>query len=239
MIDLHCHLLPGVDDGASDIEVSLAMAKQTLADGVDFTIATPHINPGIYDNNIKTITQAASALLPAFKRAQIGLQFGIGAEVHLCPEIMFWAENNQLLFLGNYQGKQVLLLEFPHGHIPLGSEKLVRWLLANNILPMIAHPERNRDIWRDPRKLQPFIKLGCLVQITAGSLCGHFREESRKAAINLISEGYAHVVASDGHNIDKRPATLSPGVAVIEECFGSNIAKMMSYYTPREIVHTS
>ena len=236
MIDLHCHLLPGIDDGACDLEMSLAMAKQALDDGTEFMVATPHIHPGIYDNNIQGITKVAAAFLPVFKRAEIGMQLQIGAEVHLCPEIMQWAENKQLPFIGNYQGKKVLLLEFPHGHIPLGSEKLVKWLLTNNILPMIAHPERNRDIWRDPRKLQPFIKLGCLMQITAGSLSGHFREESRLTAISLIAEGYAHVIASDGHNIDRRPATLSLGVAIVKELSGNNRARMMSYHTPNEII---
>ena len=101
---------------------------------------------------------------------------------------------------------------------------------------MIAHPERNRDIWRDPRKLQPFIKLGCLLQITAGSLSGAFREASKKAAIDLVSEGYAHVIASDGHNTVQRPATLSLGVALIEKLVGSHQARMMSYHTPNEII---
>ena len=236
MIDLHCHLLPGIDDGARDIETTLAMAKQAVADGTEYIVATPHIHPGIYDNNIQNITQVTAGLAAELKQAGIELPLRAGAEVHLCPEIMHWAEKEQLPFVGNYQGKKVLLLEFPHGHIPLGTEKLVKWLLTNNILPMIAHPERNRDIWRDPRKLSPFIKLGCLMQITAGSLSGQFREESKKAAIHLISEGYAHVIASDGHNTDWRPATLSPGVAIIEKLFGSNRARMMSYHTPREII---
>lgn len=236
MIDLHCHLLPGIDDGASNIEMSLLMAQQALADGTKFLVATPHIHPGIYDNSIHDINKAASTLFPIFKNAEIGLQVKVGAEVHLCPEIMLWAEKNLLPFIGYYQRKKVLLLEFPHGHIPPGSEKLIKWLLANNILPMIAHPERNRDIWREPRKLQPFIKLGCLMQITAGSLTGHFRESSRNTAIALISEGYAHVIASDGHNIDRRPATLSSGVNIVKKLFGNNQAQMMSYHTPNEII---
>ncbi|MCE2595109.1 hypothetical protein K6Y31_09790 [Motilimonas cestriensis] len=232
MIDLHCHILPGIDDGAANVATSLAMLAMAKQDGITHSVMTPHIEPGRFDNDIASIKAAADKLTQESNH----FSFSLAAEVRLDPQIMIWAKQGQLPFIGQYQGKSVLLLEFPHAHIPPGSDNLTAWLLSNNILPMIAHPERNRAIWDQPSKLQPFINQGCLMQITAGSLLGVFGERSLARAKALLLEGTASVIASDAHNLSNRPPVLSGAYQQAKAWLGEVAATKLVLDTPAEMI---
>ena len=188
MIDVHCHILPGIDDGASDLTESLALLQLAVADGITQMVATPHINPGYFDNTKTSISQSLTQLRTALTQQNIAIQIAAAAEIRVTADLMPAFEQGQLPILGHWQGQQVLLLEFPHSHIPPGADRLVKWLLGKNVLPMLAHPERNRDIQLDLKKLLPFQRMGCLLQLTASSVLGDMGESSKETALLLLQQ---------------------------------------------------
>lgn len=211
MIDLHCHLLPGIDDGPETLESALQLARHAVASGIRVSVVTPHMHAGRYGNSATSIRAAADEFQRVLDAEGIALRIRCAAEVRLDHEILSWVAEEQIPWLGQWQGERVMLLEFPHSHVPVGADKLVAWLLKQGIRPMIAHPERNKDIMRSTEKLLPFIRLGCLLQVTAGAVAGTFGEGARARAADLLGKGWVTVLASDAHNLEARPPELEPG----------------------------
>ncbi|MCP4697347.1 MAG: capsular biosynthesis protein [Gammaproteobacteria bacterium] len=236
MIDLHCHLLPGMDDGPRDLAESLALARIACAGGIRKALATPHIYPGVYDNDIAAIRTATAEFKQALKAHHIPLSVEMAAEVRIGPEIMPMIKKELIPFLGREGEYRILLLEFPHSHIPLGSNKMAQWLLDRKIRPMIAHPERNKDILRNFEKIYPFVELGCLMQITGGSVAGYFGPAVQQRARQLLEKGWVDVLASDAHNRDSRPPDLASGKAAAAEIVGEKMAWSLVRERPWEIV---
>ena len=146
MIDLHSHILPGIDDGARSLDIALEMAEQAVSCGISHMVCTPHIHRGYFDNSQSSIEAAFQSFNEHVKRESIPLSLSFAAEVRVNELIPIWHKKGELPFLGKYDGKNVLLLEMPHSHIPQGLDVLIKWLLRNNIQPLIAHPERNREL---------------------------------------------------------------------------------------------
>ncbi|MGB7739048.1 MAG: CpsB/CapC family capsule biosynthesis tyrosine phosphatase, partial [Steroidobacteraceae bacterium] len=186
MIDLHCHFLPGIDDGAATLADGLALAQAAAADGITYSVMTPHIHPGRYENTRSTIEQAFKDFRFALRKARIPLHIGMAAEVRLSPDIVALLSQNEVPFLGELDGDRIILLEFPHTHVPPGADKLVERLLKQRIRPLIAHPERNQDVIRNLSKIDPFVEMGCFLQITAGALVGHFGQAPQRRALQLL-----------------------------------------------------
>src|SRR6202140_1577340 len=174
MIDLHCHFLPGIDDGAQSLADALALAQAAVGDGITYSVMTPHMHPGRYDNTRSTIEAAFKDFRLALRKARIPLHIGMAAEVRLSPDIVALLSQDEVPFLGELNGYRIMLLEFPHTQITPGADKLIERLLRHNIRPLIAHPERNQDVMRDLTKIEPFVEMGCFLQITAGPPPGHF-----------------------------------------------------------------
>src|SRR2546423_15055907 len=172
MIDLHCHFLPGIDDGAPTLADGLALAQAAVADGITYSVMTPHMHPGRYENTRSTIEKAFKDFRLALRKARVALHIGMAAEVRLSPDIVALLSQNEVPFLGEVDGHRIILLEFPHTQITPGADKLIERLLKHNIRPLIAHPERNQDVMRDLSKIEPFIEMGCFLQITAGAPLG-------------------------------------------------------------------
>src|SRR5256885_13791327 len=168
MIDLHCHFLPGIDDGAPTLADGLALAQAAVADGITYSMMTPHMHPGRYENTRSTIEKAFKDFRLALRKARVALHIGMAAEVRLSPDIVALLSQNEVPFLGEVDGQRIILLEFPHTQITPGADKLIERLLLHKIRPLIAHPERNQDVMRDLSKIEPFIEMGCFLQITAG-----------------------------------------------------------------------
>ena len=122
------------------------MARAAHLNGVRKAVVTPHIHPGRYQNDLHSIRRAAAAFADELKRQGIPLELGFAAEVRIGPEIMDVVQNGDMPYVGELDGYHILLLEFPHSHIPPGSDKMTEWLLSNRVRPMIAHPERNKDV---------------------------------------------------------------------------------------------
>ena len=236
MIDIHCHFLPGLDDGAKSLDESLAMARASVGNGIRHAIMTPHIQPGRYENTRTLIEIGFERFRQALEDALIPLKIGMAAEVRVSPEIMGLLEKDELPFLGESDGYRVLLLEFPHNHIPPGSGKLIDFLLSKKIRPLIAHPERNRDVIRKLSKIDPFIDMGCLLQITASSLVGIFGDGPLERARQLLERRACMVLATDAHNLEARRPMLREGVAVAAEIIGVDAAHDLVHKNPLQIL---
>lgn len=238
MIDLHSHLLPGIDDGAPDLATALQLAKIAVDDGITHMVCTPHIHPGRYDNTMDSIQKALTELQQGLVEQQIDLVINAAAEVRFGMELMVAVTQQSIPFLGEWHGKPVLLLEFPHGEIPFGAERLTTWLLEQGIKPLIAHPERNKGLLRTPSKLKPFLEQGCLLQVTAGAVAGRFGEGAQKLAHTLLKEGLVTILASDAHNIEHRPPILSEGRDAAAVIIGEAAAWRLVLDSPWQIAQS-
>ncbi|WP_428820449.1 tyrosine-protein phosphatase [Microbulbifer sp. MCCC 1A16149] len=238
MIDLHCHILPGIDDGARDLDQSLVLARAAVADGITHTVATPHIHTGRFPNNLISITRAYRELCAALKAASIPLKLGMAAEIRLSEEILNMVLLNQVPYLGKWEGEKVLLLELPHSHIPPGTEQLIRWLRKQKVRPMIAHPERNKDVIRDFNKVMPLVREGCLFQVTAGAVAGHFGEPAQERAIQLLEHDLVTILATDAHHEVRRPPVLNLGREAAAKVVGEDKAWRLVLQNPGKIAAT-
>jgi protein-tyrosine phosphatase len=144
MIDLHCHLLPGIDDGPDTLEESLELCRIAVADGISLAIVTPHIHPGRWENTRRSIAEACSALQRALELHDIPLRLGFAGEVRLTDRIMQQVADDDIPFYGSVDGYKVMLLEFPHSHLIPGGEKLARWLVEVTVLASDGHNDRVR-----------------------------------------------------------------------------------------------
>jgi protein-tyrosine phosphatase len=239
MIDLHCHLLPGIDDGPETLDQALAMARLAVANGIIEARVTPHLHVGRWDNDLLGIEKAVETHRAALEHAGIPLKLGFAAEVRLAYEVVPLIESGRVPFLGEWDGFKVMLLELPHSHVPVGSDSFVAWLLNRGIRPMIAHPERNKEIMRDSSKLEPFLLAGCLVQLTADAVAGEFGEDCEASAIEFLSKGWVTVLASDAHDVDSRPPRIAPGLEVASAILGREAAQKLVEANPRRIVYGS
>ncbi|OIN07244.1 tyrosine-protein phosphatase [Oceanisphaera psychrotolerans] len=238
LVDIHNHLLPGIDDGAASLGDALALARAAVADGITHCVCTPHMHPGKFDNDRASISAAFGQLKAALTEQAIPLHIAMAAEVRFGLELMAQITNNEIPLLGQWQGKPVLLLEFPHNEIPFGADKLTQWLFKQGIVPMIAHPERNRGVQESQRKLTPFINQGCLFQVTAGSVTGYFGKPSQQLAEQLLKEGIVTVLASDAHNLQYRPPMLQQGRQAAAAIVGEVAALQLASVNPWTITES-
>lgn len=222
MIDMHCHLLPGVDDGPKTMEQSLELARIAIGNGITHAVLTPHITPGRYDNSPENLAPVFTRFSDALAAHAIPLKVALAAEMRLDPLIMSMADAGTLPFLGEQEGDKLLLLEFPHANIPLGSLELVEWLMRRRIRPVIAHPERNQSVVRKLTHMEPFFKAGCILQITAGSLTGVFGPGPKKTAMELLQRGWVKIMATDAHNNKMRSPEFEPARILLEEIVGKD-----------------
>jgi protein-tyrosine phosphatase len=237
MIDLHNHLIPAIDDGAPDMPTALAMARLAVKNGISHMVCTPHIHPGRYENNAANIRRACAAFAAALAEAGIPLRVSAAAEVRFGSELLTGVLDGSIPFLGEWRGRKVLLLEFPHGEMPFGAERMTQWLLDKGIVPLLAHPERNKGLLQRPSRLKPFIQQGCLLQLTAASVAGQFGEPARRLASVLLEQGVVDILASDAHNLRHRPPELFPGLEQAARFIGARSAERLVIGTPWKIAH--
>ena len=238
MIDLHCHYLPGVDDGAQSLDESLALARAAVADGITHAVMTPHVHVGVYGNHAKNIAPAVEHFRAALVQHGIPLAISAGGEVRIGSELIEMLAAGEIPFLGQLHGQRVMLLEMPHGSVPVGAERFTAWLRRQGVLPLIAHPERNKDVMRDLAKLDPFIEQGCLLQVTAGSLVGHFGKAAERRARELLDRGDIFAVATDAHNMEDRPPVMTAARALVAAEAGEAAAQSLTHGNPLSLLGT-
>jgi protein-tyrosine phosphatase len=236
MIDIHCHLLPGIDDGARTMAEALDMARAAVDDGIDYAVMTPHLHPGRYENTRSRTEEPLCEFRAALRKERIALEISVAAEVRLAVEILPLLEQDEVPFLGEMDGYRIMLLEFPHSHITHGAENLIQKLLDKKIRPIIAHPERNKEVIRDLAKIEPFVEMGCLLQLTASAVAGHFGKGPHLCARQLLERGLVNVLATDAHNLKGRRPELRAGMQAAAEIVGEAAAHEMVHENPRAIL---
>jgi protein-tyrosine phosphatase len=218
MIDIHCHILPGIDDGAKSVEDSLLMAREAASEGIHTIIATPHLNSQ-YDNRKELILSKVGQLNQALKEARIDVTILPGQEPRIYGEILEDIAKNAIQTLNN---SQYLFIEFPSNHVPRYTEKLLFDLQVQGLTPIIVHPERNSELIERPEVLYRLVEKGALTQVTASSLCGYFGKKIKGFSIQLIEANLTHFIASDAHNIVNRSFKMEEAFNLIDSKFGTD-----------------
>ncbi len=236
MIDLHCHYLPFVDDGADSLEEAIALATASAHDGIRHAVLTPHVFPGQWDNTRSSLAAGFEAFRAALRTSNLPFDVSLGGEVRLLPESLELAERDELPTLGTWEGRRVVLLELPDSHIPAGTHNAVAYLQARGYQPMIAHPERNKDVMRDPRRVLPLVKQGCLLQLTAASVTGQFGSKALKTSLVLLDGGHVTAVASDAHNLAHRPPRMGMARMALATRYGVDAAMQLTEFNPGRII---
>jgi protein-tyrosine phosphatase len=231
MIDIHTHILPGIDDGVQTEEEAIAFARMAVEDGITRMVATPHCKESSYDNDLPLVLEKVAALRTTLKRLQIPLELIPGAEVHICPDLVERIRDGRAPTLAN-NGKTLLLELSLTQPPPVELENLVFQLKLAGILPVFAHPERIQYFQDDVRRYEEMIRLGAWGQITTGSVLGTFGSAARRFSEKLIRKGLIHVLASDAHNVRGRPPRLREAALVIEDWIGRVEAQRMVTSTP-------
>lgn len=233
MIDLHSHILPGVDDGSQSLEQSLEMARMAVADGTTVMACTPHIYPGLYMNDAARIRVERDKLQEALDTCHIPLQLVVGADAHLVPELLEGLQSGRVPTI---HGSRYLLLEPPHHVPPPNLEQSVFQIMAAGYVPVITHPERL--VWIE-HHYPTFVQLarrGAWLQLTAGAIVGKFGRRARYWSERLLGEGWVHLVASDAHNTSMRSPCMSQAIPVLEKAVGAAETRRLLHDRPRAIL---
>ena len=233
MIDLHCHILPGLDDGAPDMETSLAMARLAVADGITVTACTPHITPGVYDNRGPAILDAITALQRELDAAGIPLVLTSGADIHLAPGLRDALRSGRTPSLG---GTRYFLLEPPHHVAPPRLEAVTQDLIEAGLIPLVTHPERLTWIEDHYDTMMRLADAGALMQITAGSVTGRFGKRPRYWAERMLDDGLVHVLATDAHNLRNRAPSMAEARDRVAARLGPEEATRMVLTRPKAVL---
>jgi protein-tyrosine phosphatase len=224
LIDIHCHILPGIDDGAQDEQVSLNMAKQAVAEGITQIVATPHHRNRHWHNPKSEILTRVQSINQLFEHNQIGLRVLPGQEPRIFGEMATEDASQELVTVNN--NKKYILIEFPTHHVPRYAQQLFFDLQVKGVIPVIVHPERNEEIIRHPNMLYQFIADGALSQVTAASLIGKNGRSAKKLTLQFIENNLAQFVASDAHNVSARPFYMQEAFLDLKKHFGRDLANL-------------
>jgi protein-tyrosine phosphatase len=233
MYDLHCHILPGFDDGAADLSVSLEMARAFVADGVLVAACTPHILPGLYHNSGPQIRQAATQLQQALDGEGIPLKLVTGADNHITPSFVAELRSGHLLSLAD---SRYVLVEPPHHVASPRLEDLFFNLLVEGFVPILTHPERLTWIETHYATVQRLAQAGVWMQLTAGSLVGAFGRAARYWSERMLDEGLVQVLATDAHDVMRRPPNLSLGREYAAKHVGDAEAEHLVLTRPKGVL---
>lgn len=234
MIDIHCHILPGLDDGPPTLEKSLEMCRIAAADGIDAIVATPHMLNGMYDVTAEQVLAGVRALNDSLADEGLALRILPGADVHVDKNLPSYLAEKKVLTLAD-RGKH-LMVELPQDVLPAEIADLLFQIQLKGVTPIVSHPERNVEVQRDSEVLRGLVERGALIQITAGSLTGAFGSRAEECGLGLLRRGMAHLVATDAHNALRRPPTLSAARAVVEREMGSDEARAVFEDRPARLL---
>jgi protein-tyrosine phosphatase len=234
VIDIHNHILPGLDDGASDWEQSIAMARIAVKDGITEIVCTPHWVPGKYDNTRKIILDRFSEFKTRLSEHGIPLTVYPGAELRLDATLPERLRTSELLTIND--GGVYILIELPEETLPDNLEDFLWQLQLLNFTPVISHVERNAALRKDPMRLFRWVEMGILTQVTAASLLAEFSEDIRDHAFRLLSHRMVHMIVTDSHGLRMRIPQLSAACAVLKDIVGPEISREMIYDIPKRII---
>ena len=233
LFDLHCHMIPGIDDGSSDLDTSLKMARMSVADGVSVIACTPHIFPSVYDNTGPDIRRRVQWLQFELDAAGINCRLVAGCDAHIAPDLVSKLKSGLVLSVND---SRYVLVEPPHHVLPPNVDRLFFDLLAAGYVPILTHPERMS--WADGNQdlLDRLIRSGTWMQVTAGSILGGFGQQAKRRAERMLHQGWVHIVASDAHNATQRPPTMGQAFRALCDLVGLDEAENLVKLRPLAIL---
>jgi len=235
MIDIHSHILPGLDDGAGDLKTALEMALMAVDDGITKMIATPHIFRGGYpEGGIEGVKKAREEFIRALEENSILLGILPGAEVHISHNLVNEIKANREALVLN--GSRYMFIEFPSEHIFSGVEDLIFKLKTQGIVPIIAHPERNSVFRHNPNFLYDLLHLGALTQVNQGSFSGVYGSRVQDAVFRFLEQGFVHFLATDCHNTWIIRPQLSGALRKASQIIGEDNARALVDDNPLAVV---
>lgn len=217
MIDIHTHILPGLDDGAANWNDTLEMARAAVLEGITTIIATPHHANGDYNNRAVEVAEHTLRINNQLIAAGVPVVIMAGQEIRVHDDLLEAWYRGELLPLA---GSKYMLIEMPSSRIPRGMNELIHELHMMKLKPIIAHPERNAEIVKHPERLAELVEEGALAQVTTHSLLGGFGRQIEQSAWSLCRSGLIHIVSSDAHHLDRRGFRMREAYAVIRERMG-------------------
>jgi len=218
LIDIHNHILPGVDDGAKTEEESLDMARSAIAEGIHTIIATPHHKNGHFNNGRNYIQLQVDILRQLLAEHDIPLTILPGQETRIYGDMVEGLKQGEILPLNETKYVHV---EFPFREVPRYAEQLLYDMQMEGYVPIIVHPERNSELREQPKKLYDRVRKGSLTQVTAASLIGKFGKESQRFTHQLVDANLTHFIASDAHNTTTRRFYMADAYQELEQRFGN------------------
>jgi protein-tyrosine phosphatase len=207
LFDLHCHLVPEIDDGAVDLKTSLAMARMSVADGVKVIACTPHIFPGVYDNAGPDIRRRVQSLQFEIDAAGISCRLVPGCDAHITPDLVSQLKSGRALTLND-----------------------------SGYVPVLTHPERMSWVDRNEELLDRLVLSGVWMQMTAGAIIGGFGQKVRRQAVKMLHKGMIHIVASDAHNTANRPPVMGDAFRALRDLVGLEEARNLVETRPAAIL---
>lgn len=233
MIDLHCHILPGIDDGASDLSVSLLMARMMVAQGITHAACTSHILPGLYHNTGPGIREATQRLQEVLDHEAIPLMLVAGADIHMTPNFVAGLRSGQLLTIAD---SRYVLVEPPHHTAPPQIEDFFFNLAVAGYVPILTHPERLSWVPSRYPIIKKLVQSGVWMQITAGSFAGAFGRNALYWAQRMLDEGCVHLIATDAHDVERRPPDLAAGRDLVAKRVGPEEAQRLVFTRPMGVL---
>jgi protein-tyrosine phosphatase len=232
MIDLHHHLLPGLDDGSPDLETSVAMARMASADGITHIVCTPHAS-GRYTFTPEIVAAKLTELRAAVAAESIDIILGGGCDFHLNYDNIQDAISHPTRYTVN--GKNYLMVELPDfGLSPNLGETFYEFQRAG-ITSVLTHPERNPTLQKDPKRLEEWMRNGLLLQVTTSSVTGKMGKDAERMAHKLLADRWVHVLATDAHNLTSRPPQMSQAREVVAKRYGADYAQLLCVDNPLAI----
>lgn len=233
MLDLHCHILPEIDDGAASIGEALSMAAIAVKEGIDAVVATPHcLNAREIDRFVRGVESQRQQLQRVLDAEGLDLDVFFGAEVFIDPMFLKVGGLDRLTINGTHY----ILVELPMGEMPLYAEDFLYKLQLSGIIPVIAHPERNLRIIHDPNQLYRYVDRGCLCQISTGSITGLYGKQVQKCARILLTHGMGHVLGTDAHSDGLRGPYMKDAVEALKKWLEPEQVNKIIGITPYDIV---
>ena len=233
MIDLHSHILPGIDDGARTIEDSIAMARMAVEDGTKVLACTPHLAPPLYVNSGPAIRQAVNALQAELNSNAIPLKLIAGADIHIASDLQDSLKNGHALTLAD---TRYFLLEPPHDVLPPQLVAFARRLQNAGYRPILTHPERLRWIEGNYEVITELSDAGVVIQLTGASITGLFGRQVKYWSERMLNEGIVDILASDAHDTKYRTTGLTEARNAVAGILGPEEARMMVLDRPYHIL---
>jgi protein-tyrosine phosphatase len=229
MIDIHHHLLWGLDDGASNMETSVAMAKAAAADGISHIVCSPHAN-GKYAYVPQMIAEKIAELQRLLDRDAIAVKLGHGCDFHMSYENIQEAKLDPAKFSIN--GLGYILVEIPDYGISRGLTEIFYQLQLAGLTPILTHPERNPTLQSDQPRMMDWLRGGVLVQLTAGSVVGRMGRHAERMAHDLLANRWVHFLATDAHNTTSRPPKMREAFDLVAKKYGPDYAHLLCVSNP-------